>query len=84
MYADLYVNVCIANTKGPHENEQGNDVGVGVGDLQRRHRCRRGSLRPVLQRECSLDLYFLYTAGRDLNSRKCLRGPHRTSSILYC
>ena len=28
--------------------------------------------------------YAWYTAGRDLNSRKCLRGPHRTSSNLYC
>ena len=28
--------------------------------------------------------YAWYTACRDLNSRKCLRGPHRTSSNLYC
>ena len=28
--------------------------------------------------------YAWYTAGRYLNCRKCLRGPHRTSSNLYC
>ena len=32
----------------------------------------------------SLVKYAWYTADRDLNSRKCLRGPHRTSSNLYC
>ena len=30
------------------------------------------------------NLYVCYTAGRDLNSRKCLCGPHWTSSSSYC
>ena len=29
-------------------------------------------------------VYGWYTAGQDLYSRKCLRGPHRTLSNLYC
>ena len=30
------------------------------------------------------NLYAWYTAAPDINSRKCLRGPHRTSLNLYC
>ena len=32
---------------------------------------------------CGTVICTWYTAGRDLNSRKCLRGHHRTSSNLF-
>ena len=46
--------------------------------------CTLNAIADHALKSCGTVKYAWYTAGRDLNSRKCLRGPHRTSSNLYC